>query len=621
MATKFYKTSAGRWVVGKYRNVTPHAYVSEMSSNGKIYVYEFGNPHEYLTSGLPTSFCGENGVAYTDLAAFETATDGFFVKAPGDGSSAVGKQFVADAITAADAGTPADTSIMGYVTAAGALLKITWANIKATLKTYFDTIYQTILVSGTSIKTINSVSLLGSGDIASQTAVTYAELTALIAANEGAGSLTPGSQYKLTDFATRHFKTLGNGDQYNSLMDAPAPTGITITPDAVGDNPVTWYYRVFLLYDKLGVTYKSLVSAEIPVIEGDDETELILNFTPKNYGDTINSICIERAEVSGVYNELLYVSYTPPSTLVNPDENELPYDIYPLDSFNSGTTPSYSDAMLMFAAIPTGQVDSGSPATQTGTTETLILTATSPNTLNPIVQSVENPNDIIRYQWTPYLMSAIYDLTFFDASNDDALISGFKGAILTREDTANGNTFNHDFRGGSGFVLPEGTQNLSIAKGINSYVGLDLSGAFGGDIITKSIVINNDLELQAINHGYNTDLGIYVTGYLLSCPEINTDAPPTTNEAGTLAVLTFTTEMSDPSATPEDVIISVGATPVTITGVALGVDTTTWEVTPTVPFANGDVITFSTTKGNFTSATGILLEAITDESVTNIVPA
>lgn len=72
---------------------------------------------------------------------------------------------IVNAMTAKTTAIDADMMPLIDSAASNAGKKITWANIKATLKTYFDTLYQVVLESGTNIKTINGTSVLGSGNI------------------------------------------------------------------------------------------------------------------------------------------------------------------------------------------------------------------------------------------------------------------------------------------------------------------------------------------------------------------------------------------------------------------------------------------------------------------------
>jgi hypothetical protein len=110
-----------------------------------------GNPH---------------GTVPGDITGFGAAA---LAAAPAETAASLGAT-----ISGATAATPNDSDLVATVESS-VVKKITWTAVKAFLKTYFDGVYQALLVSGTNIKTINSTSLLGSGDISITSGVALGE--------------------------------------------------------------------------------------------------------------------------------------------------------------------------------------------------------------------------------------------------------------------------------------------------------------------------------------------------------------------------------------------------------------------------------------------------------------
>jgi len=140
-------------------------------------------------------------------AAFTTAQETKLsgIEAAADVTDAGNVGTAIDGATAKTTPVDADTVALIDSAAGNVLKKLSWANIKATAKTYFDTLYQAVLVSGTNIKTVNSTSLLGSGDIAISglTGFTAAESTSSPNATIPVASLTANNAATNVDAALR----------------------------------------------------------------------------------------------------------------------------------------------------------------------------------------------------------------------------------------------------------------------------------------------------------------------------------------------------------------------------------------------------------------------------------
>jgi len=116
-----------------------------------------------ITNMIEAAFGGSGGTEWGDITG--TLSDQTDLQAALDAKLTDSDAAVGARINASAAATPNDTDFVATAESGGSLKKITWTNVKAFLKTYFDTIYQAILVSGTNIKTVNNITLLGAGNL------------------------------------------------------------------------------------------------------------------------------------------------------------------------------------------------------------------------------------------------------------------------------------------------------------------------------------------------------------------------------------------------------------------------------------------------------------------------
>lgn len=193
---------------------------------------------------------------------------------------------------------------------------------------------------------------------------------------------------------------------------------------------------------RLGVTVAGISPGHVAVTVNDGDT---VNFTASGTDNqtitaevvidpAVDNITV--ATVDGVYTKLIdEVTYTELAALISGSD---------LIQGRQYLITDFATKHYMLNGVLTIL-----SATNTATTEPIIVTATTNNTLAPVAYSTVYKDDILHYDWNP--ANWINDPAFSNVDtagmNLGTIIPGWKGVITYREDTKQKNITHYDFRG------------------------------------------------------------------------------------------------------------------------------------------------------------------------------